>query len=106
MLIKTLEAMVAPIVAAVAFVAGRRKASAEADKTVTESESVTVSTALSLLGPMRDHIAELRKEMGELRARMVVVEMHNDELARAVEILSAQIVDLGHVPGWPPSFTD
>lgn len=107
---QTVSAVAAPVAAAIAFLAGQRKAAAEvgkvdaeSGKVGAESESVTVATALSLLPPMREQIMELRKEMGELRARVVVLEMHNNELNHAVSILSEQLVDLGHVPGWPPS---
>ena len=97
-----------PIGTVVGVWAARRKVAAEARHTDADADATTVSTALSLIGPMKKRIDDLDAELAEMRAliakmrdRIDELEMHDRAKGRGIRILTSQITDLGAVPGWP-----
>ena len=54
---------------------------------------------LSLIQPLENRIAHLEKRIARL-------EKENDDLRKGVEILSAQLEQLGHQPAWRSKLDD
>ena len=78
------------------------KAKAEAEDSAATAESKTVATALSLLPALRQRIDDLEARINDLEARDRAKTIRIDELEDGVKVLTAQVVELGHRPAWPP----
>jgi len=85
----------ATVVAVITALAGLTVALATRRRTDAEITKVSTETALNLIKPLKEQIAELQGEVAALRTRVA-------EFRRGVRILCGQVRQLGAEPLWEP----
>lgn len=102
---KVWSAAVAVLLAVLGYLFGFRKNRADV-------ASVTVATAISLMGQMRIEMTGLQAQIDIQRTRIDKLERRDrtkqrriNHLEDGVQHLTAQVLELGHHPVWPPPTT-
>ena len=99
--IAPLSAIVASLVSGAGVWYQRRQTMAAASEHEATAADVTVGTALELLEPLRLRVRTLEEKLDLLCAEIKAERAENADMREGVELLSAQLVDAGHKPGWP-----
>lgn len=86
-----ISAVIAGVVSVITYTASRKKVNAEAD-------SVTVASALSLIGPMREQMVDLEERLHALEEVNVSQAARIRHLEKGVTLLQTQLVVLGETP--------
>lgn len=76
------------------MLAGRPKMKADAAASI-------VTSALGIISDLEARIKNLENRIDELEARDRAKGDRIDELESGVQVLSAQVLELGHYPRWP-----
>lgn len=96
-----ISAGAAALVSVASVLISRRQTLATAAAQEATAADVTVSTALELLDPLRARIKALEEKVEGMCKEMEAQRELVKDLEEGHQILTAQIVDLGHEPAWP-----